>query len=74
MEYYEKQLADGRWGIYEGDTLLATTCCAKTCQAIIKALKSKRSRRSRVRKISRSSENHSAILDLPQLSWQLESA
>ena len=38
MHFYSKQLAD-RWGIYEGDVLLATVGCAKECQAIIQALR-----------------------------------
>ncbi len=38
MWFYSKALPDGRWGIYEGNNLLATISCPQACQEIITTL------------------------------------
>lgn len=38
MQFYSKSLPGGRWGIYEGNNLLATISCPQACQEIIATL------------------------------------
>lgn len=42
MHYSTKLLSNGRWGIYEGHTLLATIGCPRTCQRLVAVLNQRR--------------------------------
>lgn len=43
MQFYSRLLPNGRWGIYEGNTLLATVGCLDACQEIIGTLQQRQS-------------------------------
>jgi|GEM_PF-4093272 len=41
MNFYVKRLANGRFGIYKGQVLLATIGCSQTCQVIVQMLQAR---------------------------------
>jgi len=41
MNFYFKRLPNGRFGIYEGQVLLATIGCSQTCQVIVQMLQAR---------------------------------
>jgi len=42
MKFSSNQLPDGRWGIYNGVTLLATVACPEICKTVLENLASGR--------------------------------
>jgi hypothetical protein len=44
MHYHVKLLPDGRWGIYEGFTLLASIACSESAETIAETLKKRHSK------------------------------
>jgi hypothetical protein len=44
MHYHVKLLSDGRWGIYEGFTLLASIACSESAETIAETLKKRHSK------------------------------
>jgi hypothetical protein len=47
MHYHVKLLPDGRWGIYEGFTLLASIACSQSAETIAETLKNRQAKQSR---------------------------
>ena len=41
MNFYFKRLPNDRFGIYEGQVLLATIGCSQTCQVIVQMLQAR---------------------------------